>query len=264
MRAVLALALCACGPKAPPAHQPTLDGPKSAVTGEPFAVAAVVWDVDVFATTPMVELPSDAQLDVGTSTSDVATVGTDRLTYSLHTLRITLNDDFEHFEKAVAPKVAAAVELPPGMAIVWAREENDQIGAVYNAVVIHTPPLLTTRDLASADDIPWPKISISLDNDKSKTEDIHAVKVALSEEPATRYAAWRAEHAGHPLAMIVFGRVAKRAQVPPRQDPKAPLPKAADVASFVVELEGVPPNETRAMASALATEVAARRKNRSH
>jgi hypothetical protein len=42
------------------------------------------------------------------------------------------------------------------------------------------------------------------------------------------------------------------------------MPRAADFASFVVEIGGVPPHETRTVAATLANEVATRTKNRAH
>src|SRR5204863_3061717 len=91
--------LAACGPK-PPQQQPTLDEPKALVSSaEPFAIAAVLYDIDVFAETPQVELPSDATMYNGAQYSEYHTVGDELLKYSQHRLQISLNDDYDRFEQ---------------------------------------------------------------------------------------------------------------------------------------------------------------------
>ncbi len=259
MRAAVFLALAACGPKPAPTTLPPLDPPPATVpASEPFALAAVAYEVDPFVTAPQVALPADARLEMGTITRDLATVGDQRLTYSQHTLQVVLNDDFERFEQDVAPRVAAAVQLPPGITLAWSREETEHAGPIFTAVVLHVPPVLTTADVAAAEDIAAGTMTIDLDDDRrSKTEDTHAAKITLSSHGAETYAAWVAEHAGHPIARLLFGRVVENTTIPPRQDASA-SPKPAEVASFVVRITGVPPTETRTAAAALAKAVAAR------
>src|SRR5687767_8102515 len=112
MRALLlclvAAALGSCGgAKKPPPEIPINDSTQPTVAKiEPFALAAIAYDIDLFATKPQLELPSDARMRSGKATSERRTVGRESLTYTLHTLGIELNDDFDRFVKDIAPAVA--------------------------------------------------------------------------------------------------------------------------------------------------------------
>jgi len=255
-RSVLFL-LVACGGSKSSPLVPLHDSPSAPsvnLAAEPFQLAAVVHDTDVFAVAPQVTLPSDATLDVGSITSDNRTIGAASLRYSIHTWNIALNDDFERFEKDVAPLFAAA-PLPPATALVWSRAETHHAGPIYTSIAIRTPPLLATGDLATANDVAKPLVTFDLASDKSKTDDVHGVDVTLTPEAAARYAEWTATHPGEPVAIVVFGRVAMLTTVRSRDSDTSPLPAAADVTSFAVEFQGVTPSETRAAAAALARAV---------
>jgi len=264
MRTLIVL-LAACGGSKPPQNMPELDPPKAVVSSaEPFALAEIVYDIDVFAETPQVELPSDATMHIGSQYTEHKTIGEDLLKYSQHQLSITLNDDYARFEHDIAPQIAAAVKLPPATALVWARSEDDQSGPQFRAVVVKTPPLLSTGDLATAQDVPWKTMTINLSDDrKSKVEEPHAVKVTLHPDSAAVYARWRGEHPGVPYATILYGRVAELEEVTSRA-PTDALPRAEDVATFVVQIKGVPPYDTRTVASTLAKTISERGSERKH
>lgn len=252
--------LAACGGSKPASVAPLHDSPAAAsvnLAAEPFQLAAVVYDRDLFASPPQVTLPSDASFDLGSVTSDHRTVGTASLTYSMRVWTVRLDDDFDRFERDIAPRFAQA-KLPESTALVWSRQDTERTGPVFTSIAIHVPPLLATGDLASAEAVARPRLTIDLDNDQSTTEDIHVVNVTLTLDAATRYARWTGTHPGEPIAIVVFGRVATLTNVSPRESETTLPPTAADVTSFVVEFQGVSPGETRVNAAALAKAVAQR------
>lgn len=201
---LVVLAVAACGPS-PSAKQaaPTVGQPRSPEKHEveAFAVAAVDAQVDVVADRKGLALENGgslvpwrykAQLFPGPGAAPVfqwrtawRLVGSDRPDISL--------------KDVSAP-------VPEGAEIVWRWNQGER---AWESVVVRTPPILTTRDVSSADIATERSVSIAMNGDRTSRKDavVPTLEIAFTEEGSRRLAAWAKASFRRPIAYLVRGVV---------------------------------------------------------
>lgn len=217
--------------------------PKSAIAQEAFALAPIAYDVDAFAKTPDVSMPIDAHMTIGTFTA-VQNVGAGQdINYAGHTCDITYAGGWDRFEADIAPRLLAAVTPPPGTALLFALEKGH-----YAAVLVRTPPILSSSDAAAADVVQVPRYDIDLNSDKTTKREIPSVAVTLTKQGQDKLAAWTQANPGRPVAQIGNGRVVHKTTVAAKTF-DAPWPPRTE--SVVLQLDGQTTADAEALARAI-------------
>lgn len=241
---------------APPEHSAGSPKPPAAPgcaptepCAEPFALAEVAFEVDLFEKRPGVALPPDARLEIGTAYGSVGQ-GPGAVSLAAHFASVTYASGIDGFDRDVAAPLRAAITMPPRTWLAFEGKPNPRTRAMeYRSVVVRQPLVITTADVASARAAERASTRIDLGAAPAKTPAApaaYAVEVTLADAPAARLAAWTEKHPEHPLASLVHGRVVEQGRTVDRSK------------QLWIELPWLAPEDTRAGAEKLAREITAR------
>lgn len=217
---------------------------------EPFAIAEVAFDIDVFERPPAFSKPVDAKLEIGRTYGSVGT-GPNAKSFAEHYASITYAGDSDVFDRDIAAPLRAAVKMPPQTWLAFDRQANMLTHAAeYHSVVLRQPFLVTSADVVSARAAEHAKVVIHLDDKPSQTPPkesaTYAVEVTLADAAAERAAAWAEKHPMYPLAYVVHGRVLEHGHMTGRDK------------QLWLNLEWLAPKDTQAAAEKLAKEISER------
>jgi len=225
----------------PEEKQPT--APKSAIAREVFATAAVAFDVDVFAREPTVTMPMEAHMTLGTFLASQNIGPGQDLKYGGHTCEIAFAGGWDRFDAEIAPKLISGVDVPNGTALLFALEKGS-----YKAVLVRTPPILSTAEAVSGSVGTWPHVEIDLNNGQTTKRDIPTVTITLTKGGTDKLAAFIEANPGRPMAHIARGRVVETTPAPPKIG-DAPWPPRIE--TVLLKLDGQTTADAEAVARAL-------------
>ncbi len=174
---------------------------------EPFAIAEVGFEIDVFERRPAATLPVDAKLDIGMTYGSVGT-GPEAKSRALHFATVTYAGDIDVFDRDVAAPIRKAVTMPAGTWLAFGRKPNLRTReAAYQSFVLRVPFLVTSKDVVGARAVERESTVVDMNASAPKPPRTWTVEVTLADAAAARVAAWAETHPMHPLATVVHGRV---------------------------------------------------------